>query len=402
MTLSLKDLLKIKPDITINTSIGNLCLFSISVKDQSELINNLNMDIKEVVPKEFLEKLIPFICFPEDQLKDGLYKPDKPVITPVIVDDLYDEDLENIAKNYVLNNEYLFKKSEIKIRKDADGKDVHYSVYTDIEHPQQTEESFICYLHRLSCLEHNKQKERMSSILGSMPRLDIFSKALSGGIVKNLMFGDSITKPINPAKTTQDFELAPIRSSFEPQDWAKDIDSIRREPFDDLAQRLDVLISSSAKASEFMVDANRIQTEIAAEIKAGGDTTDQHAKKNIKLTYVVILLTICGLLVSGLSAYSGLSFSKATEDKIDSYADNLIGSIALSSKELIDNRIESKSIQSEVLSELKKINESIKSNQNIMNNIYREMEQLKSSNKEHENKIKELNNQLQAIKKIKS
>jgi hypothetical protein len=401
VALNLADLLKVKPQATIETSIGVLCLFSISVGGQSELLKSLGATIDESAPNEYLKKLIIYVCFPESELKEGEYKPDNPVLTPEEIDELSEQELEDIAKAYVSNNEYLFKKNEFCKKKDADGKEVHYSVYTNIEHPKQDGESYINYLHRLSCLEQDKQKERMESILGSMPKLDSFSKALSGGIAKNLMFGDSITNSIKSARAAQNFEFTPVRSPLESVDWAKierNRERTRREPFDDLAQRLDELISSSIHASEFMVEANRIQTEIASEIKAGGDATDRHARNNINLSYIVILLTVSGLLISGWSTMSGLSFSEEQQSALDGYTSKFFESMALTKKAVEESGNESKIVQNEILSELKNLNGNLAVTQNSMSDIYREMEMLKTFNEKYRRKIEELNRQIEEIK----
>jgi uncharacterized protein Yka (UPF0111/DUF47 family) len=101
----------------------------------------------------------------------------------------------------------------------------------------------------------------------------------------------------------------------------------RREPFNDLAKRLDELIDSSTRASEFMVEANRIQTEIATEIKAGGDSTDRHAKTNIKLTVLVIFITLTGIGITVWSILSGISFSPHQQMIFENQVDRITAGI---------------------------------------------------------------------------
>lgn len=401
IALDINDLLKVKPRATVDTSIGKLCIFSISVGGQRDLLKSLSASIKETDSLEYLKKLLTYVCYPLNDLKDGEYKPDNPVLTLEIIDELSGEELEDIAKEYVLNNEYLFKKHEFRKKKDADGKEVHYSVYTDIEYPRHDGESYIDYLHRLSCLEQDKQNKRMKSILDSLPNVGSFSKALSGGIAKNLMLGDSITNSIKLAKAAQNVEFTTRPSPLESIDWAeieRNKERVRREPFNDLAQRLDELIHSSNQASEFMVEANKIQTEIAAEIKAGGDTTDRHARNNIKLSVIVIILTVSGLVITGLSTISGVSFSKQQQQSLNSYASDLSKSMAANSKAVEKSGNESQVVLKEILSALNKLNGNLVNNKESISEMNKEIESLKNSNEQYKRKIKELNNEIKKIK----
>ncbi|RLA42369.1 MAG: hypothetical protein DRR42_23530 [Gammaproteobacteria bacterium] len=399
MALKLSDLLKGKPCATIETSIGMLCLFSISVGSQSKLLKSLSAPIEETDPREYLKKLLIYVCYPENDLKDGKYKPDNPILTLEGIDEFSDQELEALAKAYVSSNEYLFKKSELRKKKGTDGKPVHYSNFTETEHPRQDEENYIEYLHRLSCLEKDKQKESMERILGSMPKLDSFSKALSGGITKNLMLGESISNSIESSRVTPGFEFTPSRlDSIDMGEMQRNIERVRKEPFDDLAQRLDKLINSSIQASEFMVEANRIQTEIATEIKAGGDTTDRHARNNIKLSWGVIILTISGLIMSGWTISSGVSFSEDQQRALENYTSNLSESIIFTTKAVEESGNESEIVLKEILSELSNLNENLVINRESLGNIYREIDSLKISNEEYKREVEELKGEIEELR----
>jgi hypothetical protein len=401
VALNFRDLLKVKYQATIDTSIGLLCLFPISAGGQSELLKSLDTTIVETDPKEYLKKLIIYVCFPKDQLKEGEYKPDVLILLPEEVNGLSEKELEDIAQAYVSNNEYLFKKNEFHKKKNADGKEVHHSVYTEIEHPQNDEENFIDYLHRLACIEQDKQRERMSSILSSMPKLDSFSKALSGDIAKNIMFGNSIADSFKSVRAAHNLEITPVRSPLESIDWAeieRNKERVRRQPFDELAQRLDKLINSSSQASEFMVEANRIQTEIATEIKAGGDITDRHARNNIKLSVLVIVLTVSGLVVSGWSTISGVSFSDQQQQALNSYASDLSESMDSNSKAVENSGNGSRVALKEILTALNKLNGNLVNNQESISYMDKEIESLRSSNEEYKIKIEELNSEINKIK----
>ena len=241
----------------------------------------------------------------------------------------------------------------------------------------------------------------MESILDSIPKVGSFSKALSGGIAKNLILGDSITRSIKSARAAQDVEFTARPSPLESIDWAeieRDKERVRREPFNDLAQRLDELIHSSNQASEFMVETNKIQTEIAEEIKAGGDTTDRHARNNIKLSVVVIMLTVSGLVMSGWATISGVSFSKHQQESLNSYASDLSESMAANSQAVDEIGNEFQVALKEILSALNKINGSLISNQDSISDMKKKIESLQSSNEKYKRKIEEMDIEINEIK----
>jgi hypothetical protein len=162
--MNLDDLFKVTPQTTIETSIGLLSIFSIGVGRESKLLKSLVSSIKKTEPKEYIKKLIAYVCFPQVDLKDGKFKPDKPILSLIDIDRLSNQELEEIAKKYVLSNEYLYKDDEFRTEADINGQDLRCISYENIEYPKKDEESFIEYLHRLLCLEQDRQKERMSTI----------------------------------------------------------------------------------------------------------------------------------------------------------------------------------------------------------------------------------------------
>lgn len=401
MALNLSDFLKVESDSTINTSIGTLYLFSISVGNQSSLLESLGSSIDETDPHDYAKKLFVFVCYPEKSLKEGKYKPDVPVLTQEDIGRLSEKELEDIAQAYVLSNDYLFKKLEFKNKKNEKGEDVHYPEYNDIVHPKNEEEDYIHYLHRLACLEEESQRNTMKSIFDSMPKLDSFSKSLTGGIAKNLMLGDSLTKSFKAARSIPKIEVSPVAPQLETIDWAeieRTKEKVRRQPFDELAKRLDELINSSIKASEFMVEANKIQTEIATEIKSGGDVTDRHARKNIKLSIAVIILTTFGLVMTGWSSLSGVSFSEAQQNSLHSYSSKITQSLEESRKVTEESSNESKVVLTEILRALNTLNGNIVNSNGKLDDAVRQIDELKSSNEKYKAEIERLSIELKKLK----
>ncbi|WP_404396219.1 hypothetical protein [Pseudoalteromonas phenolica] len=401
MALDISELLKVKSDTNIDTSLGTLFLFSISVGNQSSLLKALSSSVAEAEPREYVKNLFKFVCYPENSLKEGIYKPDEPVLTREDIESLTEKELEDIAEAYIQDNEYLFKKREFKKKNNEKGEEVHYSEYSDILHPKNDDEDNIQYLHRLACLEQENQRERMKSIFDSMPKLGSFSKSLTGGIAKNLMLGESLAKSFEAARAIPKIELSPVTSQLKTIDWAaieRKKEKVRREPFEELAKRLDKLINSSSQASEFMVEANKIQTEIAAEIKSGGDVTDRHARKNVKLSIAVILLTISGLVLTGWSSISGVSFSENQQIALDSYSSKITESLEKSRQSVEESSNESKLVLTEILRSLNILNKNIVNSHEKLDDAVRQIDELKISNENYKREIEQLNIELIKLK----
>lgn len=401
MALKIKDFFKVKPVSTIETSIGTLCLFPINVGEQKRLLKDLGMPIDVVTPKEYLKKLLVYVCYPQKVLKDEKYKPDNPVLTLDEINQFSDQELEYISEDYLKNNEYLFKCRVQKQKKDDNGNVVTYSELGDIEHPKSSDESQINYLHRLSCIEQDNQNRTMQSFLDSAPKNSIFSESLSSDIKDGFRLGDALINNFNQDIARHRIELNSAPYALDNIDF-QEIETIkeknRREPFDDLAKRLDKLINSSNQASEFMVLANKLQTEIAAEIKSGGDATDQHARRNLKLSYVVIFLTVLGLLFTAWSSFSGVSLSDEQQSDVKQYTSDISESLARSAYLLDRNEKTSSVMLSNVVSELKGVKEAIKERNSDLEKALNDIDLLKSENAEYKTEIYNLKKELEKIK----
>src|SRR4030042_6352606 len=111
---NIKDLIlnyKQEPFGWIHTSIGDLCVFYHSAKDEIEIEKDLGKPFNKCQPIDFVRNLVRYICFLKSSLKDGKYKPDNPILTNDDILSLTESDLEAIAKLFIENSDYLFKKS---------------------------------------------------------------------------------------------------------------------------------------------------------------------------------------------------------------------------------------------------------------------------------------------------
>jgi len=331
MALDLGKLLKHEAYACIETSIGELCVFSINMKGQTELHKKLGTSLENCTPEDFLRDFCVFVCFPQESLKEDKYKPDSPVLTDEDVSKLTEGELDKIAGIYIENNEYLFKKLEFKKKKNEKGETVNCGEYNEIEHPRNEGESNTSYLYRLSILEMEKHKRQLEDMFKSVSGLGSFSSKLTDSIKNTLTWGDSLSKAMESIRPIHLPEIRPIERELLNIDFAKierDREERRLQPFNELSNRLDQLIESSVQATEFMIEANKIQTRIAAEIKESGDITEKYSKKNIFLSVVVIALTAIGLSLTAYAFISGNKFNKEQQANLHNSAKEIVSSLS--------------------------------------------------------------------------
>ncbi len=221
MPLDIDKLINPKPYDCIQTSIGRLCIFGMSLNDQSELSKQLSKDIRKCEPEEYIRNLLVFICYPEIDLKEDNHKPDSSVLNLDDVNKLDTNELNEISKIYVDNNIYLFKKLEFTKRKNDKGEIVSSSKYTGIAHPKENDESYISYLYRLSVLEKEKQKKRMEELFGNIPKITSFSSKLADTIKNNISYGDLLSKKMESIRPAHIGTFAASLDKAPNFDWVK-------------------------------------------------------------------------------------------------------------------------------------------------------------------------------------
>jgi hypothetical protein len=102
----------------------------------------------------------------------------------------------------------------------------------------------------------------------------------------------------------------------------------RLAPFRDLSERLDQLIGVNKQSINYLVEANLLQTGIAAELRQSGAETSKSSRWNLRLTGVVIVLTILGLAAPFLLAYLGSRETAAQQQRTDGYVKAITDSLS--------------------------------------------------------------------------
>lgn len=405
MALDLGKLLKQEAYACIETSIGELCVFGINMKGQTELHKNLDSSQEDCIPVDFIRNLCVYVCYPKDNLKEEKYKPDKPILTNEDVSELTEDELEKIAGIYIDNNEYLFKKLEFKKKKNEKGEIVNYGEYNEIEHPRNEEETNISYLYRLSILEIEKHKKQMEDMFKSVSGMGSFSSNLADSIKNTLTMGDSLSKAMESIRPISIPELHPIEREPFNIDFAKierDKEERRLQPFNEVSNRLDQLIGSSVQASEFMIEANKIQTRIASEIKVSGDLTDKHSRKNILLSGIVITLTVIGLSLTAYAFISGNKFNEYQQENLENSAKEIVNTLSDIKANLANEGSIGQNTLDLISRQLVEIDSQKKLYEQLLAQHKSLIESLESANSEQKAQIIELQGRIKALEESRS
>ena len=244
----------------------------------------------------------------------------------------------------------------------------------NIEYPRENEESSIEYIHRLLSL----QEERTLKQLKASYNLNSFSAGLGTKVSENFRRASEIADAFRIAKEqtvkpiTFDTIVRPSIPdvlAFEKAQAAK-----QREPFNELGKRLDLLVGVSKQAMEYTADSQKIQLQIAEEIKAGGETTDKHAKINIALTGIVIVLTI---VLAAWSSMSGITFSSEQQKAMDGYSSSIVSSLNM-------------------------LNKNLEERDNAISGMLAEIQALKGREQDYQHRIEALELELRSLKEQKA
>jgi hypothetical protein len=280
-----------EPHGCIHTAIGDLYIFGLSARNQMELYKEVDKLLNTCNPADFIRKLARRIL--KQSLKDGKYKP----LTDADISSLTESDLEAFAKLFIEHNEYLFKESLWKSKRDNKGVIIHYMEYGEIQYPQHENESYAQYLIRLFIKGKEDQGKNIKRMLEGFSS---FSDELGDSIRNTLSWGDDLKKTMESIRSPEFVSIKQIEPKLPNIDWSE-IQEARSRPFNELAERLDKLIDISTQSTEFMIKMNETQTKIAGEIKSSSDQATIFSKGVIWLTIIVIILTLINLAIFSYS-----------------------------------------------------------------------------------------------------
>lgn len=291
-----------RPIASIQTSLGIVYVYPLTLGDKEKLKKNLGKAIESCNSKEFVKNLFVFTCFPEESVLDEeKLKPENPVFTLEKISKLADPELEEIAKAYVVNNEWGFTK-----QRDEEGKEITYLESGEILQPQNSDENSIDYLFRLFSIFEEQEQKRYKKMIGMASLPDLFTDDLGKKIRETLDMGARLSESLEPfraATVKGQNSIKPIQAlpSIDFEEIHRSATEGRERPFKELGNKLDQVTATVAKVANFVVAANETQMQIVAEIKSSSNSANAAAENDIKLTKTVIIISVVSLLVAIIS-----------------------------------------------------------------------------------------------------
>lgn len=362
-----------KPLGNVESKIGILYIFSLTLGHQIQLYKDLECPIDKCDPELFGRLLAVYVCYPESVLVEGEQRPKSTALTRADVENLTADDIENIACIYLEGNDYLYRERLTKTTRIEKGT-VLTSEKGDIAYPKEDGESCTKYLHRLFIIQEKKMTERFKKFAEPFSH---FSDQLKRSIGESLAVGEALKKSFSAIPNVPVRPIERVMPSIDFAEIERNMERQRLKPFKELNERLDRLIETSEQSSEFQIETHKVQTAISEELKASGDSAAHYSKKNISLSKLVILLTIIGL---GISLY--IYFSNQNESSIkDKFISRQASEITNLLKDIKGKLSESHgkptfSKQEKVDREnYKKLEETIRRQQQIIDNLQIQREQ---------------------------
>lgn len=333
----------IRPIGIIDSTIGPLVIFDLSLKNQIEIYNTFNNDLEKVNPNQFMQVFIGQACHKQSTLDEKLSKPKGITLQKNEINNLHFDDFENIAKLYLEKNEYLYKESKTTSKKDTEDRDVISLEYGAIIHSKKEEESYHEYLLRLMILEKKRNEELFRNSFGKFTE---FSKSLQKSITQNLTIGDQLSKLIKSVQSINIPKVEPIIVKQPERDFSKlitprpDLQLVTMHEVssqvDTISGKLESLIEVSAEYVQFIIEANRIQTRIAEEVKKSSDSSTKFAKNNTRISVIVLIVAILSFIFGIISMLgSNKSNKRITKDIVESI-DTLNKNISNSNRSYLD------------------------------------------------------------------
>ncbi len=239
-------------------------------------------------------------------------------------------------------------------------------------------------------------------MLKSVSGLSTFSSELADSIKSTLSWGDSLSRAMESIRPINQPDIRPIEFEsprIDLAEIARENEERRLQPFNELSERLDQLIESSVQASEFMIEANKIQTQIAAEIKASGDVTERYSKKNILLSGIVIFLTVVGLSLTAYAVISGNSFSEKQETKLQGSAEAIVTSLAAINTNLAAEKSQSQKSLDFISEQVVELSNQKAIYEQLLGQYKTLIDALEGTNREQSSQIIELQKKINALEK---
>jgi len=357
--------LRREPVGSVNTKFGELFIFRLSMGEQTQLHEDFTKSIKKVNSEEFVRKLIRFVCYRKSDLLEGKFKPEEPCLSSEEIDELSEDEIEDFAREYIKRNQYLYKESKTKAKKNEKGDTTFHSEFGKEIHPKIDGETNVEYLQRLSIIERDNQRKQVEKMVkpfsdlirNSMPASEKIKDILfSDKINQTLAMGDSLKKTIDAMRPDETFQIH-ATETYPPQidfaELARKQEEQRREPFNELSAKLGHIIDASVKTADFTMEMNKIQKQIADELEESGKKSRRFSITNIFLSVIIILLTVIALILSCNSINNEREYKKQDNETIEGFLEER-NSLLNNNLKKINNLFEK---QNQIIAEFKLMRE---------------------------------------------
>jgi hypothetical protein len=256
----------------IKTEIGDLYIFCLRGKEMLEIENQLSKSKKSIddfKEKELLQLYLPyFIHLKKDLVGDDLKRPENYTLTDKAINTLSNKELEDIAKMFLEENDYLTKNID-----------------------REKEKTNIEYFYKVILEEDKIHKETFKKLSS------VFSPNLSNNILKTIRIGDKL-KNISTLSKSLSFQRDLIPKvdieipKIDIEEMVRKKEERRIAPFKELSSKMDDMIEAENKTVSFMDDMYNTQIGMATELKNSSDSANKNSILNIIFTIIIIFLTI--------------------------------------------------------------------------------------------------------------
>lgn len=376
--MKLSHLLKTEPDDTIETNIGTLAVFPMTVASHNNLMKEFGEHLENADSEEFSRYLIGLVCHKELSLSKDRSRPKEKTITDENISKLSKSDLESFAKCFIKHNKQLTHERTSSKRVKDDNADQN-SGSAAPQHQQLEKESYVDYLYRLEKLyaeeeskRRNEMKMHLSGITSSFSfdtQRKLASEAIMGAQLANQLAQQH--SHINPI-----FAEPPPESSI--SQTLEDISRHRQErverPFREMSERLDNMNNNLVDIGEYNLQFADTQKSILFELQESGQKNQIATEDNKRLTWLVIVITfVLGAIQIASAIFGNLSSSSGQQELLET---NL--STNQFTEELVDLLSTSYAKQEELERKYYQLNEKLQANEMKNAKLEKTVQQLNS------------------------
>ncbi|CAA6805294.1 MAG: Unknown protein [uncultured Sulfurovum sp.] len=294
----------------IQTSIGDLYLFKVRVKEIIGIEKKLGRKLEELESKEFFKRYLPFfVHLKQDLVGEELERPEEYTLKSEDINKLSKDELEEIAKLFIEEHSSFYKEWKSSSKKEDATPVIYLKEEIDESLLRQDNESYIEYVYRLVLERHKKDHELARKMFSS------FSSGLSSDILKTIGMGESLKSSFDSFRSigematsfnSEAVSFENLDSTFPKFDYdfskqIQDQEKRRLAPFKDLSSKIDLMIEAEKQTVSFMEEVYKTQVQIASELKTSSDSANQNSQKNLTFTKIIIILTVLSTLITAIA-----------------------------------------------------------------------------------------------------